>query len=121
MRILIVEDQIDVLDCLRSYAQAQGNQVLTASTAPEALACLDHGVPDVALIDLMLPQGNGRQVIEEISKRKLPTRVVVITACDDLQLRRELLSYGIASYDYLFKPVTIRDLDALMVPGAKSP
>lgn len=114
MRILIVEDQLDVLECLRSYVQAQGSQVLTASTAHEAVACLDRAIPDVALIDLMLPQGHGREVIEEISKRQLPTRVVVITACDDLQLRQELLSYGVASYDYLFKPVTVRDLDALL-------
>jgi DNA-binding response OmpR family regulator len=119
MRILIVEDQLEVLDCLRDYSTEKGHEVFSACTAYEAIDCLSRAQPELAFIDLLLPKGHGRQVIQEITKRHLPTRMVVVTACDDLDLRKELMGYGVT--EYLFKPVTIRDLDALMVPGTKSP
>ena len=118
MTILIVEDQLEVLDCLRSYTTQGGHRVFTASTADEAINWLSRVQPDLAFIDLLLPRGHGRQVIQEVAKRRLPTRLVVITACDDLTLRQELISYGVAQSDYLFKPVTIRDLEQLLKPAS---
>jgi DNA-binding response OmpR family regulator len=137
MNILIVEDQLEVLECLRLYFAGRGNEVRTACTAEEALRHLSQGPFDLAFVDLLLPQGHGRDVIRELRKRgQAPfpaqqeiassapagpprndgegasrTRVIVVTGCDDLELRRELLALGVA--DYLYKPVTVRDLDAL--------
>lgn len=114
MKILVVEDQLEVLECLRSYFTDRFHEVHVASTADEALALLDReGEFHLALVDLLLPRGHGRQVIQEICKRGLLTRRIVITACDDLELRRELLALGVSKY--LFKPVTIRDLDRILL------
>ena len=110
-----MEDQLEVLDCLRSYFTEKGHEVATASTAEEALACLNRLSPDLAIVDMLLPKGHGREVLREIHKRGLPTRVVVVTASDDLELRKEAKSLGVS--DYLFKPVTIRDLDVLFEPN----
>ena len=145
MKILVVEDQIEVLDCLRSYFEEQGNEVQVASNAPDALVLLEkraglvedsfptreEGIPfDLAFIDLLLPKGHGREVVREIAKRneaaslapgqakRRATRMVVITASEDLELRREMLDYGVS--DYLFKPVTIRDLECFLIPPAVS-
>ena len=115
MKILIVEDQVDVLECLRSYSIGLGYEVMTAATAGDAIALLDRATPDLAFIDLILPQGSGRQVVREIYRRRLPSRTVVITACDDLSIRKELMAQGVS--DYLFKPVTIRDLEQLLKPA----
>lgn len=112
MRLLIVEDELDVLEFLRAYCLEQGHQVLAASTVQEALAHLQHAIPDVALVDLRLPQGHGRMVVRDIAQRHLPTRMVVITGDDDLELRQELKAEGVA--DYLFKPVTIVDLEVAL-------
>ena len=116
MRILIVEDQRDVLECLRGYFRERGHEVMTACTEREALEWLSGSQPQLAFIDLMLPRGHGRAVIQEIARndgeKVTPTRMVVITACDDLQLRKEMLALGVT--DYLFKPLTLRDLDALL-------
>ena len=112
MKVLIVEDQMDVLECLRSYSLGLGCEVMTAATAKDAIASLDRATPDLAFVDLILPQGSGRQVVYEIYRRGLPSRMVVITACDDLNIRKELLDHGVS--DYLFKPVTIRDLEQLL-------
>lgn len=119
MRILILEDQLDFLECLRSYFRDRGHEVHTACTAEEALALLNHLEPDWAFIDLILAKGTGHQVIREIAKRRLSTRTVVITGCDDLALRKELLALGVS--DYLFKPITFRDIEALMAPEPETP
>lgn len=122
MKILIVEDQLDVLECLRSYFTERGHEVQTACTAEEAIARLNGSPPDLAFIDLVLPRGHGRQVIQEMAKRGLPTRKVVITACDDLSLRRELLSsYGVGASDYLFKPIALCEIEALLAPSPAPP
>lgn len=111
MTILIVEDHLEVLDCLRLYFSEKGHEVATASTAEEALAILNRLNPDLAIVDMLLPKGHGRQVLQEIRKRGLPTRMVVVTGSDDLELKKEAQSLGVS--DYVFKPVTLRDLDAL--------
>lgn len=120
MKILIVEDQLEVLECLRSYSLSLGCEVMTATTAQEAIAMLDRITPDLAFVDLTLPQGNGRQVVYEIYRRGLPSRMVVVTACDDLDIRKDLMNHGVS--DYLFKPITIHDLDQLLkaVPGTEA-
>ena len=110
-QLLIVEDQLAFLECLRSYLTERGHEVLTASTVPEALRWLDQTCPDMALVDLRLAIGHGLGVIQEIVKRQLPIRIVVITGCDDLEMRQQLLAYGVS--DYLFKPIALRDLDRL--------
>ena len=114
MFVLLIEDQLDVLECLRLYFTEHGHEAITACTAEEAVKRLDEFIPDIAFVDLILPRGHGRTVLQEMVKRDLPTRKVVLTACDDLKLRRELLELGVT--DYLFKPVTIRDLDLLLNP-----
>ncbi len=126
MLVLLVEDQLDVLDCMRLYLGERGHEVHTAATAQEALAWLNCATPDLAVVDMLLPRGHGRQVVQEIASRAArarndgrevrPTRVVVVTACDDLNLRREMLSLGVT--DYLFKPITVRELDALFAEAA---
>lgn len=116
MKILIVEDQLEVLECLREFALGLGYEVMAAATAKDAIALLDRMTPDLAFVDLILPQGSGRQVVHEIYRRGLPSRMVVITACDDLSVRKELMEHGVS--DYLFKPVTIRDLDQLLKSSA---
>ena len=111
-QVLIVEDELDMIECLRSYLTDRGHDVLTASTVEEALRWLAHVSPDMALVDLRLPGGNGRTIVQEIQKRHLPTRIVVITGCADLELRRELLASGVT--DYLFKPIRLQEVQQLL-------
>ena len=111
-QILIVEDELELLECLRTYLTERGHAVLTASTVEEALHRLAQATPDMALIDLQLPGGSGRTIVQAIRKRQLPTRVVIITGCPDLELRRELLACGVT--DYLFKPIQLREINTLL-------
>ena len=110
--VLIVEDELELLARLRTHLTERGHAVLTASTVAEALHRLAQATPDMALIDLQLPGGSGRTIVQAIRKRQLPTRVVIITGCPDLELRRELLASGVT--DYLFKPIQLREINTLL-------
>lgn len=112
MKILVVEDDLDVLECIRSYLTGHGHQVTAACTMQEAVRWLEHDRPDMAFVDLILPNGHGRGVIQKICRQGIPAQIVVVTASDDLTLRKELLHYGVTHY--LFKPITIHDLEALV-------
>ena len=116
--LLIIEDELEMLACLRGYFTDRGHQVMTASTVEEALTCLNRSTPDMAFIDLQLASGHGRTIIQAIKKRQLPTRMVVMTGCSDLDVRRELLAYGVT--DYLFKPITLREVGRLLNPSSPS-
>lgn len=111
-QLLIVEDELDLLECLRTYLTERGHEVFTASTVEEALRWLERVSPDMALVDLRLPGGSGRTIVQEIQKRRLPTRIVVITGNADLELRRELLAMGVS--DYLFKPIRLQEVQQLL-------
>ena len=117
-RLLIVEDELEMLACLREHFTDRGHQVFTASTVEEALTWLNQTTLDMAFVDMLLARGHGRTVIQEIAKRRLPVRMVVMTACDDLDLRRDLLAYGVT--DYLFKPITLHELDLLVTPESSA-
>jgi len=114
--VLIVEDELDLLECLRAYLTERGHEVFTASTVEEALQWLARISPDMALVDLRLPDGSGRTIVQEIHKRHLPTRIVVVTGCADLDLRRELLASGVT--DYLFKPIQLKEVQQLLTEAA---
>jgi len=115
-QVLIVEDELDLLECLRAYLTERGHEVFTASTVEEALQWLARISPDMALVDLRLPDGSGRTIVQEIHKRHLPTRIVVVTGCADLDLRRELLASGVT--DYLFKPIQLKEVQQLLTEAA---
>ena len=116
--ILVVEDEWDLLESMRSYFTDRGHHVMTASTVEEALGCLRRSTPEMAFVDLKLPNGNGRTIIHTIVKRQLPTRMIVMTGCADLDVRRELLAYGVT--DYLFKPITLREVARLLTNASTS-
>ena len=118
MKILIVEDHVEVLECFRSYFGGRGFEVVTACTVPDAIRLVRAGPLAMAFIDLRLPGGDGQQVVREIAALRetnpdFPmTRMVIVTADDDLNRRQELMRYGVSHY--LFKPITIRDLEELV-------
>ena len=80
--VLIVEDHDDSRETLLELCRRAGHTCLTASRRAEALALLIRQPPDVILLDLMLPDGNGMEVLRLVRTHKFPARVAVVTAAD---------------------------------------
>ena len=111
-KLLIVDDNEQILQILSRYAQAQGHQAVLARTGPQALEAFTAQEPDLVLLDVMLPGMDGFAVCREIRARSL-TPVIMITARSDDEDR--ILGLDTGADDYVVKPFFPRRGDG---PGA---
>ena len=113
--VLVVEDDPQVRDLFRTYLEDR-YAVLTAGTAVEAMATVSGDV-DVVLLDRMLPNASGDEILGEIRSRGIECRVAMVTA-----LEPDLDVAGLGFDDYVVKPVSKSKLhntvDSLLHWGA---
>jgi two-component system, OmpR family, alkaline phosphatase synthesis response regulator PhoP len=81
-KILVVDDHESVRDLLRLLLEGEGYQVIEASDGAEALNYIDKEHPDLLILDLMMPEVDGEQVIKTMwrSQESVKTPVVVVSA-----------------------------------------
>jgi two-component system, OmpR family, phosphate regulon response regulator PhoB len=103
-RILIVEDEEGIATGLQWNLEAEGMSVRVVGRASEVLPAIDDFKPDVLLLDLSLPDANGREVYEWV-KGRLP----VIFSTGSFS-ERELVEHSIGDATVLMKPYTTEDL-----------
>lgn len=108
MKILIVEDEKKLSDSIVSYLSSEKYLCEQAFTYNEALAKVRIYEYDCILLDLMLPGGNGLDVLREIRHRKNPAGVIIVSAKDSLDDKVAGLKIG--ADDYLAKPFHLAEL-----------
>jgi DNA-binding response OmpR family regulator len=109
MKVLVVEDDHDIRELLTLYFITKGYEVETAHDGQEALEQFQHVLPDLILLDVILPKLDGWSVLTAIRARsRIP--VIILTSLDDTDDVIKGLSLG--ADDYLRKPFEIRELDA---------
>ncbi|MCG7912106.1 MAG: response regulator [Candidatus Thiodiazotropha taylori] len=103
-KILIVDDVADNLSVLSSLLQAEGFRVFAAISGELALQALDTLVPDLILLDIIMPGMNGFEICVRIKERESLRNVpiIFISALDDPQDKVKAFSYG--GVDYISKP-----------------
>ncbi|TVR65784.1 MAG: DNA-binding response regulator [Gemmatimonadales bacterium] len=109
-RILVVEDEPDIAALLAYQLTRAGFRVETASNGAEAVSAIDRTIPDLLILDRMVPEISGdevlRRVREEPATRTVP--VLMLTAKREQEDRIEGLEMG--ADDYLTKPFSPREL-----------
>jgi DNA-binding response OmpR family regulator len=110
--ILVVDDDPDSLDVVRTYLEAKGYRVATASNGQEALQRLEEVHPSVMLLDVMMPGMDGWEVARVVKNHPdyAAVRVVMLTARSDFSDKQEGLRAG--ADDYIVKPVRLEELGA---------
>ena len=106
-RVLLVDDDTDSLEVARDILASAGHTVVTAETLAGARAQIAADLPDVLLLDLMLPDGNGLELLDEAVDSGL-RRIVLITGHPGIKSHIRTLSGP--SISYLTKPITAREL-----------
>ena len=107
MRVLVVDDDVNVRDVVRRYLERGGYQVAVAGDGEAALAMAGKIVPDLVVLDLMLPGMDGLEVCRRLRARaEVP--VVMLTALGEEEDRIVGLSLG--ADDYVTKPFSPREL-----------
>lgn len=108
MRILIVEDEPELLAQLEEVLSTQKYDVQTAADGEAALDRLFDVTFDLILLDIMLPKRDGLSVLREIRKAGLTTPVLILTAKGDTDEKIQGLDLG--ADDYLAKPFSVAEL-----------
>lgn len=110
MRIIIVEDDKGITDYLSKGLRQVGYSVDSMANAEEALTALQISNYDLAIIDLMLPEMQGEQLIEQIRKNSNSIPVIILSAKREVNERVNGLRLG--ADDYLTKPFSFTELVA---------
>jgi DNA-binding response OmpR family regulator len=108
--ILVVDDNSDSLMILRSLLEVQGFTVRAAASGAEALAQLARERPDVILLDVMMPEMSGFEVLERIKTTHATANVPVIMVTAKMQDEDVLAGYRYGADYYITKPCTGKQL-----------
>ncbi len=107
-KILVVDDDINILKVIKMRLEAEGYQVTTADKAKTALALANDDVFDFALIDLKLNGTNGIQLMENLHQLNPEMPVIILTAYGTIKSAVEAMRKG--AYSYLTKPFNYDEL-----------
>jgi DNA-binding response OmpR family regulator len=108
MQILVVEDDPDVRDALEMTLSDAGYAVSVAATAGEALRVADAAVPDLVLLDLMLPDRPGEDVYRALRANPLMRGVAVIMVSARSAENDRVAGLELGADDYVAKPFSMR-------------
>lgn len=100
-RILIVDDDVDTIELIKRILLLANFDVASSKTGFEALEMVDRVKPDVILLDLMMPEMDGREILTRIRTKTL-SPVIIVSALSNKDTVVELLNQG--SDDYITKP-----------------
>ncbi len=113
MKILIVEDDQELLRAMLKYFDTFGYVCERAKTVKEAkLLTADHDY-DCVVLDLNLPDGDGLDVLQSIKRKKKQAGVLILSANDSLEDKLDGLHLG--ADDYLTKPFHLAELNARLI------
>jgi two-component system, OmpR family, response regulator len=110
MRVLVVEDDHDLRRLLRKGLQEEGFEILEASSGSDAVRLAEEESPDLAVIDIGLPDADGRDVCQAIRSRGVAAPVLFLTARDAMVDR--LSGFSAGGDDYMTKPFELAELMA---------
>lgn len=110
MRILIVEDEYNLADVIKDRLSKEKYTVDISCTGNEGLDNALSNIYDLIVLDVMLPGINGFDILKEIKKEKIESKVIMLTAKGELEDKLNGLTNG--ANDYLTKPFHIEELVA---------
>jgi two-component system, OmpR family, response regulator QseB len=110
MKLLLVEDSARLSAALTSDFRREGFAVDHAGDGQAALWHIEAHDYDVMILDLMLPRVSGLEVLQALRASRAPTRVLVLSARDQIEDRVAALNHG--ADDYLVKPFDLSELKA---------
>mgnify|MGYP002712462766 FL=1 len=112
MRVLVVEDDLDLLNLLEEGLTMYGYAVDKASDGEEAIDMAYIENYDIVILDINLPKKDGFEVLDEIRKFNQEVNIIILTARSDIDDRVRGLDFG--ANDYMVKPFDLKELDARM-------
>ncbi|MBX7167768.1 MAG: response regulator [Pirellulales bacterium] len=116
-RILLVDDDPEIIDSMRFALETRGYQIMVARDGNQGLAMAEREDPDLVILDMMMPKRSGFLVLEKLRRsRPMPLRVIMITANEGSRHKAYAEMLGVD--DYIRKPFAmdrlLESVDRLM-------
>ena len=108
-KILVVDDEQNIRDIVKAYLAKEGYAVTTAADGPSALKAARQVRPDLVVLDLMLPEMDGLEVLQQL-RRESEVYVLMLTA--RAEETDKVVGLSVGADDYLTKPFSPRELVA---------
>lgn len=116
--LLIVDDDRAARRTLELAFSGQGHETVTAADARGGMQAWREHEPDVVLLDLMLPDGSGQQMLEQSREQNLGGTVIMITGHQDLD--KAIAAMRAGAFDYVHKPLNIDELELTVAKALES-
>lgn len=107
-KILIIEDEEDLVKGLRLNLRDDGYQVIWASDGEQGLELVFKEKPDLILLDIMLPKKDGLEICRELREKKINIPIIMLTAKGE-EIDK-VVGLEIGADDYITKPFSVREL-----------
>ncbi len=107
-RVLVVDDEPQIGEVLQAYLEREGFEPIVRTTVREALAEIESSPPNLAILDITLPDGNGLDVLRSVSELRIP--VIMLTARTE-EIDR-IVGLELGADDYITKPFSVREVVA---------
>ena len=109
-KILVVDDELQIVRVARSYLEKAGYRVLTASNGKEALFVARHEKPDLVVLDLQMPEMDGLEFTRRVRAEQPDIAIIMLTA--RVEEMDRILGLELGADDYMTKPFSPRELVA---------
>jgi len=117
LKILVADDEKNMLWALTNVLSKQGFKTFTARDGEEAIHQFKKHLPDVVLLDLKMPKKNGIEVLKKIKKINDSIPVIMITAHGNIETAIEAMKLG--AFDYVQKPFEMEEINVLIKKALK--
>lgn len=108
MKVLVVDDEAIVLKSCRMVLEAEGCEVISATSVDEALAILERQIPELLLIDVKMPVHNGMYLMRQVKEKRPGIPIIVMSGYATSETIKEAEDLGAATF--LPKPFTPDEL-----------
>jgi len=109
-KILVVDDEKDVLDVLRLVLAKSGYEVLTATSGMEGLTQAESQLPDLILLDIMMQQMDGWEVLKLLKLDERTSSIPVVILSARVEPKDKIRGLQEGAIDYVTKPFAVREI-----------
>ena len=118
-KLLVVDDEMDICNFVRSFFELRGFKVLTALNGDDAMSKLSKDKPDVVLLDVMMRgEKEGFEYLPKIKKMLPSVKVIMVTGLEDEEAVESAKALG--ADDYITKPLVLEYLESTVIEKIKN-
>ena len=112
LSVLLVEDDFAIREMLQHFLVSKKFNVLEAEDAAQAFQCLEQSNPDLILLDWMLPDSSGPEIIKKIRNNPIQKDIPIIMLTAKAEESDKIKGLDSGADDYMTKPVSLHELSA---------